>query len=347
MTLYPFLSSGGYLGLGLSYGLFHIQPAYYFGDFSKDVPYFWSKWVKFDFYGLYINWSNELINLHLGRFIPLDTGSLLINSYSKGLDGLKLHYALDDKVKLIYGLFSGKNWISDSMYYFNPANKEIHPGDVVSRYILLKGLEYKNIAFYELVVWSSLGSFPDMAILNPLFPGYLYQWLKGREVNVIWLLENRVKNLRVQLLIDDIQYLPSWWDTVPHKFALRVSFNGRLFGDFLWVPAFVYANRKVWDALYESFIYGSDYAHANLGINYGIFTFGVGAFGRGRYNGVYREPNIGEYPKFSFLHDTVKVGYWFEGGIRLGRFTLTAGYGDKPNSIRIKRFFVWFYLPTL
>lgn len=330
--------------MGLSYGIFNIQPAYYFGDFGRDIPYFWLEWVKFDFYGLYINWHKEKLGINFGRFIPIDTGSILINSYSKGLDGLKLRYALKDKIEVIYGLFSGKNWVSDSVYYFNPANREILPGDVVSRYILLKGLKYKNFAFYELVIWSSLGSFPDMAILNPLFSGYLYQWLEGREVNVIWLLDWGFKKTRVQLLIDDIQYLPSWWDTVPHKFGLRVSFNYGIFGDFIWIPAFVYANRKVWDALYESPIYGSDYAHANLGINYGKFIVGVGIFGMGRYNGVYREPRIGKYPKFSFLHDPVRVGYWVEGGIRLSKFMITLGYGDKPNSIRARRIYLWFYL---
>jgi len=57
-----------------------------------------------------------------GRLLPFDTSSILLNSYSKGLDGLKLFYK-DGEFGLYYGIFSGKRWVSDGEYYFNPMGR--------------------------------------------------------------------------------------------------------------------------------------------------------------------------------------------------------------------------------
>ncbi len=337
-----FFSSGGYLGLSLIYKNFNISPAYYFGKFGEDVPYFWSQKLRLDFYTLYLDFKLGGFSGSFGRILPFDTSSILLNSYSKGLDGLKLFYK-DGEFGLYYGIFSGKKWVSDGEYYFNPDGKTIKAGDVVYRYLIIKGFSYKNIGFYELAVWSTTGSFPDFAILNPIFPGYLYQWLKGRETNLIWLLEAKFRNFSLQVLMDDIQYLPSWWDTVPHKFGLRVNYSSRVSFDFIWVPAFVYGNRKYWDALYESPIYGSDYAQFSTEFEVGKFYFGFGIWGKGRYNGNFKEPNIGDYPKFSFLHEPIKWGSYFEMGFKLGGGRFSVGYGERQFSVGFGRFFIWFY----
>ncbi len=344
----PLLSSGGFLGVSLSLWNFKVSPAYYFGDFGKDIPYFWSSNVRFDFFEIYLDIRNRDTEFKLGRFLPLDTGNIGLNSYSKGLDGVCIKHRVGG-VELYYALFNGRSWVSDSIYYFNPGGRNILPGEIITRYILLRSFGYEFFRFHEIVIWSGTeSSFPDMSFLNPLLPGYLYQWFKGREVNVLWLLDLSFKHLRFQLLIDDIQYLPSWWDTVPHKFGLRVYSSIHGFEtDLLWIPAFVYGNRKVWDANYEAPLYHSDYAHASFKMNFSDFFVGVGMFGMGKYNRVFKEPNIGEYPKFSFLHEPVEFDGWLEVGYRIKNFGFSLGYGRKPFSIGYKRFFLWMYYSGL
>ena len=337
-----FFSSGGYLGIGLSYGIFNIFPAYYFGEFGKDIPAFWSERVKFDFYNLYLNLKLGKVTAKFGRFLPFDTSSLILDSYSKGLDGIKFSYE-DGDFRFFYGLFSGEKWISDGEYYFNPDGKSIKEGDFVYRHLIIKGVGYKNFEFWELAVWSSTGSFPDFTILNPIFPGYLYQWLKGRETNIIWSFNAKFGNFSIQFLIDDIQYLPSWWDTVPHKFGIRASYFSKISLDVIWIPAFVYGNRKYWDALYECPLYGSDYAHFSGGIEFERFSIGFGFWGRGKYNGNFKEPKIGEYPRFSFLHEPIKWGSYFELGFKVFGSKFSVGYGEKPFSISVRKLFLWFY----
>ncbi len=340
--IFPFFSSGGYFGVGLNYGNFKIFPAYYFGKFGEDVPYFWSERVKFDFYAIYLSFDMGKISGKFGRFLPFDTSSLLLNSYSRGLDGVNFLYE-EGKLRIFYALFSGRRWISDGEYYFNPDGRIIRAGDFVYRYLIIKGFIYKNIEFYELAVWSSTSSFPDFAVLNPIFPSYLYQWLKGRETNLIWSLNLKLGRTSLQVLIDDIQYLPSWWDTVPHKFAIRINYSSKFSLDIMWVPAFVYGNRKYWDALYESPIYGSDYAHLSTSLDLGKFYLGFGIWGKGKYNGDFREPKIGDYPRFSFLHDPVEIGSYAEMGVKAFGGTFSLGYGKKPISVSLGEIFLWFY----
>ncbi len=343
------LFSGGFISSRFGFQGATVEPAYFWGRAKVDVRPFYSDRIRLDFRGLHLKLEMGESFLKIGKFIPLDTGNLFVNPFGRGYDGANLTLKRGE-MYLAFSVLKGKPWVSDSTYYFNPLGTVIGPGFTADRYVMIRRIGWRAFTFTEVTVFSTgEGLFPDVSAFNPLLPGYLYQWLYGREVNVLWGIGWHGKNHTLRLVVDDFQYLPSWLSIVPPTLGVRLSGKrGRFHYDLLWISAFTFANRKPWDALLESTAYGSDYAHATFRISAGKGNISplleVGVKGEGRYRGVFKEPRIGEYPPFSFLHDPVRVSPWVGFGLSYGDLTVILGYGEKENSVQIGKFFLWFAL---
>jgi len=319
-----------------------VEPAYFFSRSGEDVRPFYSDLVKLDFRRLWMDFGS----LRIGKLLPTDTGNLLLEPFSKGYDGARLTLEWRG-IGYTFEVYQGEGWVSDGDYYFNPAGMHIREGERIARYLLVRRLDFGNWYFAEITNVAALdGHLPRLAAFNPLLPGYLYQWLYASEVNVLWEIGLKVRGSTFRLIIDDFPYLPSWLSIVPPTVGFRASGDyPRVAYDILWLSAFTYANRRPWDALYESPWHGSDYAQASLRVKIFRSIYAeAGLWAAGAYHGVYVEPEVGDYPPFAFLHGPVRWDGWLAFGGRWRGLDVAVGYGDKPNSLALGRIFAWFGL---
>ncbi|NPB03584.1 MAG: hypothetical protein GXO39_04130 [Thermotogae bacterium] len=336
--------SGGFISVSLDTANFHVEPALFFGWAGSEVRAFYNDYLRLDFRSLYVDFGGESCDLTLGRFLPSDTGALMLEVRETGYDGFKLNCGLGPAF-YTFTFLKGRSWQADGKYYFNPEGIWINEGDLVDRYLLLRKISYGPFYMAEITVLATLkGYFPDISALNPLLSGYLYQWLKGKEVNVLWEIGFRWREHVLRFVVDDFPYLPSWFSIVPPTVGVRGSGRfGYVAYDVLWISAFTYANRRPWDALFEAINFSGDYAHVSLEWSspMGSFIQG-GLWVSGRYNGTFREPEVGDYPPFAFVHSPMKRDGWIEIGFSKGDLKVGLGYGRKPYSLSIGRIFIWF-----
>ncbi len=342
-----YLHSSGFLSVAADTLFFHVEPAYFFGRSGRRVKPFYSDKLRLDFRSLYVRGGAGAIAFRVGRLLPSDTGNLLLDALSVGYDALSLSWA-GEGWEYSTTFMKLAAWTSDGEYYFNPDAVSIVKGQRIDRYAVLRTFRYGRFSFSEATVLSTLsGRFPDIRAFNPLLPGYLYQWFYAREVNILWAVSYDFGGDVLRLVIDDFPYLPSWFSIVPPTVGVRLSGrHGPVSYDLLWVSAFTYANRRPWDALYEAPYFGGDYAGASVSLSP---TSGrirplleVGVWGRGRYNGTFKEPEIGEYPPFAFLHSPVRYDAYLSVGLRYGNLEVQVGYGGKPNTLTYRRLFLYF-----
>ncbi len=342
-----YLHSSGFFSVAVDTLFFHVEPAYFFGRSGRRVKPFYSDKLRLDFRSLYVRGGVGSISFRVGRILPPDTGDLLFDALSVGYDALSLSWAGDGWE---YGItFAKLNlWTSDGDYYFNPDAVSIVKGQRIDRYAVLRTFRYGRFSFSEATVLSTLsGRFPDVRAFNPLLPGYLYQWFYGREVNILWEVSYDLGNDVLRLVIDDFPYLPSWFSIVPPTVGIRLSGeHGPVSYDLIWTSAFTYANRRPWDALYEAPYFGGDYLGASVRLSPTSNSLSplleLGVQGKGRYNGTFKEPEIGEYPPFALLHSPVRYDGWASVGLRYNGLEVQVGYGGKPNSLNAGRFFLYF-----
>jgi hypothetical protein len=342
-----YLHSAGFLSVALDTLFFHVEPAYFFGWAGGRVRYFYSPLLRLDFRSLYIRGGLGNLNYRVGRLVMADTGDLVLDAFGRGYDALSIVWE-GERWRYLFTVMKLEVWVSDGDYYFNPDATSISAGQRVDRYGILRTLTFGNLSFSEMTVLSTLaGNFPDVRAFNPLLPGYLYQWFYSKEVNVLWEVSYRLGRNTLRIVIDDFPYLPSWFSIVPPTVGLRLSGDYGVFSyDGIWITAFTYANRRPWDALYEAPHFGGDYARLSTkfllpgeGLRPSVE---LGVWAKGRYNGVLKEPQIGSYPPFAFLHAPVRYDGWVSLGLRKGGAEVQVGYGSKPLSVGFGRIFVWF-----
>ncbi len=342
-----YLHSSGFLSVAADTLFFRVEPAYFFGHSGRRVKPFYSDRIRLDFRSLYVRGSVGAVSFRVGRLLPPDTGDLLLDALSTGYDALSLSWAGDGWEYRTTFMKVGL-WTSDGDYYFNPDAVSITEGQRVDRYAILRTFRYGRLSFTEATVLSTLyGRFPDVRAFNPLLPGYLYQWFYAKEVNILWEVSYDFGGDVLRVVIDDFPYLPSWFSIVPPTVGVRLSGeHGPVSYDLLWVSAFTYANRRPWDALYEAPYFGGDYAGATLRFSPTLRKISpileVGVWAKGRYNGTFKEPEIGEYPPFAFLHSPIRYDAWLSAGLRYGDLEVQVGYGGKPNSLGVGRLFLYF-----
>ncbi len=342
-----YLHSAGFVSASFDTAFLHVEPAYFFGWSGRDIKPFYTDRLRLGFRSLYVRGDVGNLRYRVGKLPVPDTGNLLLDPFSTGYDALSLSWAGDGWEYTVEFMRLG-SWVSDGEYYFNPDATAISRGQVIDRYATLRTFTFGNFSFSEITVLSTLaGRFPDIRAFNPLLPGYLYQWFYAKEVNVLWSITYRFGRNTLRLIVDDFPYLPSWFSIVPPTVGVRVSGNyGSFSYDILWISAFTYANRRPWDALYESPYFRGDRLQGALKVALPGRKlkplFEIGGWAEGRYNGVFKEPEIGEYPPFSFLHDPVRADGWVSVGLRYGRYEVQVGYGGKPLALNYGRVFLYF-----
>ncbi len=138
----------------------------------------------------------------------------------------------------------------------------VEPGAVLNRFFIGKRVEWaptRNLTLHisEGAVYSTLDALPRLSALNPLYSMYIYQWTHSDDNNSVWSLGMAYRRpgrfgLMCELLIDDIQYNPDYWDDVPPDLGWWAQMwvlagSWALVLEHTGTTAWVYNNSRPWD----------------------------------------------------------------------------------------------------
>ena len=208
-----------------------VQPVFKIGkDGLHPLRYFKEK-VAGDYERAYVRFHTDRFSFLLGRdrvsIGPSPYNNLLLGGEGFPLDMLMASYE-ERRFRFTF-LFSRLEDIEARLVDFD--NIEGYDRDtsryLQRRYLAIRRLDFKpkrllgldipwikdiTVGLSEATLFGGVGVLPDLYRLNPLVSGYIYQWIREEDANILWSIDTRVDLMGFaiygQLLIDDFQYEP-------------------------------------------------------------------------------------------------------------------------------------------